>query len=107
MSDGPRWPASEKRRTHSPYPVRSRRPPSLQLGLADRRKKCGARLAGLLHPFAENRPFARRDVIDPWRQERKGEPKRNAAKLAEKTPKTRNAETIVSASAANSHGPGR
>ena len=57
-------------------------------------------------PFAENRPFARRDVIDPWRQERKGEPKRNAAKLAEKTPQTRDAERIVSASTANSHGPG-
>jgi hypothetical protein len=50
--------------------------------------------------------YSRRDVIDLWREESTDEPKRNAAKLAEKSPKTRNAEKVVSASAANSHGPG-
>jgi hypothetical protein len=33
-------------------------------------------------PCAENRPFSRRDVIDPWRAVSNDEPKRNAAKLA-------------------------
>ena len=57
-------------------------------------------------PFAENRPFSRRDVIDPWRQESKDERKRNAAELAENTPQTRDTERIVSASTANLHGQG-
>ena len=57
-------------------------------------------------PFAENRLFARRDVIDAWRQESKDETNQERAKLAEKTPKMRNAERIASASTANSHGPG-